>query len=60
MDKYSKLNQRSSRFGRTIRCKRYDDMVYSEKQMNNIENDDKDDAYDKVGKYEYTHSSKVF
>ena len=51
MDKYLKLNQRSSRFGRTLKRKRYDDMVYSEKQLQTIEDDDKDDTYDKVGKF---------
>ena len=41
MDKYLKLNQRSSRFGRTLKRKLYDNMVYSEKQLKTIEDDEK-------------------
>ena len=50
MEKYLKLNHKSSRFGRTLKRKRYDDMIYSDKQLNVIDNEDKDDFYEKVGK----------
>ena len=40
MEKDMKLNQRSSRFGQMLKRKRYDDMVYSKKQMKTIEDDD--------------------
>ena len=36
LEKYLKLNQKSSRFGRTLKRKRYNDMVYSDKQLNVI------------------------
>ena len=48
--KYLKLNQRSSRFGRTIKRKQFEDMVYNEKV---IEDDDKDDTDEKIGKLHF-------
>ena len=48
--KHLKLNQRSSRFGRTIKRKQFEDMVYNEKV---IEDDDKDDTDEKIGKLHF-------